>query len=440
MRTALARDLPVLGDWRGFDELHRLQEERVAWTLERALRTPFHQGRLRTPSSMTGIDDLSDLPVTGKSDLRDAYPFGLLAVERERLATYHESSGTSGAPTASYFTDGDWEDVADRFARSRVGLGPADTVMVRTPYAMLTTGHQAHRAARARGATVVPADNRTLVVTGARVVRLLRDLDVTVAWSLPTECLLWGAAARFAGMDPGRDFPSLRSLLVAGESLTPARRAAISRLWGGIPVIQDYGSTETGSLAGECPQGRLHLWADRFLPQVYDPATGRSSRTGMGHLVITTLYREAMPLVRYDLADRVRIREEACECGWWLPTVEVLGREAEVRGTGVAQVSQSRLEAAVFSLPERYGVLFWRARTTSDHLEVEVEAVPEHADRAAAELEDALRAALGVECRVRGRAQGELVPESVLSRTDDFVKPRSLFGADEDWDRAFDYH
>lgn len=99
---------------------------------------------------MTGIDGLSGLPVTGESDLRDAYPFGLPAVERERPATYHESSGTSGAPTASYFTDGDWEDVADQSARSRLGLGPADTVMVRPPYAMLTTGHQAHRAARAR--------------------------------------------------------------------------------------------------------------------------------------------------------------------------------------------------------------------------------------------------------------------------------------------------
>src|SRR6185503_19058239 len=98
------------------------------------------------------------------------------------------------------------------------------------PYALMVTGHLAHAAARRRGATVIPGDNRSLAMPLSRVVRVLHDLDVTLTWSLPTETLLWAAAARAAGYEPGRDFPALRALFVAGEPLTPARRARIAAL------------------------------------------------------------------------------------------------------------------------------------------------------------------------------------------------------------------
>ncbi|WP_026127942.1 phenylacetate--CoA ligase family protein [Nocardiopsis lucentensis] len=427
---------PRLGDWNSIGELRELQEKALPRAMELAARSPRYRD-LPIPAS---VEELGALPLTGKGDLRAAYPFGLLAVERERLATYHESSGTSGAPTSSYFTDHDWADVADRFTRGAVGIDAADTLMVRTPYAMLTTGHQAHLGGRSRGATVVPADNRSAVVTYARVVRMLRDLDVTVTWSLPTECLLWAAAARTAGLDPGRDFPSLRALLVAGEPLTAARRNAISRAWGGIPVMQDYGSTETGSLAGECGHGRLHLWADRFIPQVMDPDTGRSARTGVGNLVITTLYREAMPLVRYDLEDRVRVSEEECPCRWHLPTVEVLGRDAGTHAVAGVRVTPGQIERAVFSLPGEHGVLFWRARAREDLLEVELEVDPRYEAAARAQVASALREDPRVRSRVLGVPPGTLVPESVLRGEQRFVKPRHLFGPGEDWDEAVLYY
>ncbi|MFI9173102.1 phenylacetate--CoA ligase family protein [Streptomyces lincolnensis] len=432
--------LPQLGQWGSLAELYALQDRRLPAALEWARTSPFLKPRLDGHEPPYTVESLARLPFTTKQDLRDAHPFGMLAVDRRELATYHESSGTSGAPTPSYFTDDDWHDVVTRFVRGAVDITSADTVMVRTPYAMLTTAHQAHRAARLRGATVVPADNRSLVTPYARVVRSLRDLEVTLAWCLPSEVLLWAAAARVAGLDPARDFPALRGFLVAGEPLTEARRARMSELWGGVPVRQDYGSTETGSLAGECREGRLHLWADRFVAEVYDPATGRSAREGRGRLVLTTLHRRAMPLVRYDLEDTVEVSGEDCGCGWRLPVIRVLGRSAGGVPVGDATVTPHQLEQLVFELPAARGVLFWRARVTAGRLEIEIEAAPEQREAATTALHHAVHSRLGVACEVRAVPPGTVVPLETLTRGHEFVKPRSLFAAGEDWDKALVYY
>jgi phenylacetate-coenzyme A ligase PaaK-like adenylate-forming protein len=351
---------PALGQWRDADELRALQDAQLPHTLRCAARSPFYRGRFgrAVPISRAA---LSDLPFTTKRDLRASYPFGLLAVPRRRLATYHESSGTSGTPTPSYYTEDDWADLIERYSRKWVGVTAADTMLVRTPYALMITGHLAHAAARSHGATVVPGDNRSLAMPYARVVRVLHDLGVTLTWSLPTETLLWAAAARAAGYRPDRDFPALRALFVAGEPLSPARRARIARIWG-VPVVEEYGSTETGGLAGECRFGRLHLWADRVIAEVYDPGTGRIGLTGRGQLVVTPLYREAMPLLRYNTEDEVAVSDEPCPCDWRLPTIRVLGRAARGYPVGPAVVTEARLDELVFSLPEQYEVVFWRAR------------------------------------------------------------------------------
>jgi phenylacetate-coenzyme A ligase PaaK-like adenylate-forming protein len=271
----------IKGDWR------RAQRAQIGHTLEAAGRSPFYR-------KLGLTEQLYDMPLTTKQDLRDAYPFGMLAVDRSELATYHESSGSTGAPTGSYYTESDWADLVERYARKHVGIEPSDTFLVRTPYALMITGHLAHAAARSRGATVVPADNRSLATPYSTVVRLLHDLDVTVTWSLAADTLLWAAAADLAGI---HDFPALRALFVGGDPLSPAKRDRIASIWG-VPVVEEYGATETGSLAGQCPAGRLHLWADRAIFEVL--AGGRLSPAGRGQLVVTPLYREAMPLLRYN--------------------------------------------------------------------------------------------------------------------------------------------
>lgn len=431
--------LPQLGQGNGPEDLRLLQEKQLQQTVAWAARSPFYRGRLNSAVLPATAADLASLPLTTKQDLRDNYPFGMLSVPKERLATYHESSGTAGRPTPSYYTAEDWVDLAERFARKWIGISGEDVFLVRTPYALLLTGHLAHAAGRLHGATVVPGDNRSLAMPYARVVRVMHDLDVTLTWSVPTECLIWAAAAAAAGHRPGADFPALRALFVGGEPLTSARRRRISRLWG-VPVIEEYGSTETGSLAGECRHGRMHLWADRALFEVYDPQTGTVSAEGEGQLVVTPLFREAMPLLRYNLEDNVSVSYDDCECGWKLPTVQVLGRAAFGYRVGAATITQYRLEELVFSLPDSYEVLFWRAKAEPTGLRIEIEVPEEHRANAQAELAASVRAEFGVDSEVTGLAPGTLIPRDALTTMPDVVKPRSLFGPDEDWSKALLYY
>ena len=438
MTTTTLTDRPQLGQWRDFDELAALQDVRLPELAAAAARSPFYRIRLRDGVPGTR-EALRRTGLTTKRDLRDSYPFGLLAVPRQRLATYHESSGTSGEPTASYYTEDDWADLSERYARKWIGIGPDDVFLVRTPYALMITGHLAHVAALRRGALVVPADNRSLAMPYRRVVRLLHDLGVTLSWSLPSEPLLWAAAARAAGYLPGRDFPALRALFVGGEPLGAARRSRIAGI-GGVPVVEDYAATETGSLAGQCPQGRLHLWADRAIFEVYDPRTRTVAPDGRGQLVVTPLYRDAMPLLRYNTGDEVEVAYRDCACGWHLPTVRVLGRSGFRYPVGDTTVNQADLEEVVYGLPARYEVMFWRARAERARLLVEFEVPAEHRPAACAELTAALHTRLGVTADVAGLAPGSLVPHQVLTAEADVAKPRSLFGPEEKWDSALLYY
>ena len=430
--------LPRIGDWSSLDELSRLQEKQLPQLMEWAANSPFYGPKLGGIRPTT-LADLADLPLTGKQDLRDNYPFGMLAVPKARLATYHESSGTAGQPTPSYYTAKDWVDLAERYARKWVGITAEDVFLVRTPYALMITGHLAHAAARLHGATVVPGDNRSTAMPYSRVVRALHDLGVTLTWSMPTETLMWAAAARAAGYDPGRDFPSLRALFVGGEPMTDARRRRISDIWG-VPVVEEYGSTETGSLAGECMHGRMHLWADRAVFEVYDPATGTTKQEGSGQLVVTPLFREAMPLLRYNLGDDVEVSYADCPCGWQLPSVRVLGRSAFGHPVAGTRIAQWQLEELVFGLPKEHEVIFWRAKADPDRLLVEIEVAEQHAEAACAALAVAVDHTFGVPADVRAVPVGTLVPTRVLSRMQDVVKPRSLFGPEEDWDKALLYY
>jgi phenylacetate-CoA ligase len=433
------RHRPRLGDWSTRDGLARLQDVRLTDLLAQAGRSPFYRDRCAVAGIPQDRAGLAALPLTRKQDLRDAYPFGLLAVARADLATYHESSGTAGNPTPSYYTETDWIDLAERFGRKWVPITAEDTFLVRTPYALMITGHLAQTAARRYGATVVPGDNRSLAMPYSRVVRVLHDLDVSLTWSMPTETLLWAAAARAAGWRPGTDFPALRALYVGGEPLSAARRARINELWG-VPVVQEYGSTETGSLAGECDQGRMHLWADRAIFEVFHPETGEVTDDGVGQLVVTPLFREAMPLLRYNLEDDVEVSMDDCPCGWALPTVRVLGRAGFGYRVANATITQDRLENLVFTLPAEYEVLFWRAQAEPSVLRVEIEVPDEAREAACAALVELIGATYDLPCRVSGVSPGTLVPIRVLTDVQDVIKPRSLFGHDEDWSRALLYY
>lgn len=430
---------PEPGDWSSPAELAELQRAQLPRVLAQALRSPFYSARYEGRAAPRTADDFDNVEPTTKQDLRDQYPFGMLAVERERLATYHESSGTAGDPTASYYTNEDWTDLAERYARKWTGINPSDTFLVRTPYGLVITGHLAQAAGRLRGATVVPGDARSLATPLSRMIRVLKSLDVTLTWCNPTEITMLAAAARAAGLRPESDFPALRAMFTAAEPLTAVRRQRLSEIWGGIPIVEEYGSTETGTIAGQCPEGALHLWADRAIFEVYDPHTGELSASGRGQMVVTPLYRDAMPLLRYNLADEVEVSSEPCACGWLLPTVTVLGRAGTEYRVGSASVTQQRLEELVFGLPARHEVMFWRGMAHPDVLRVEFEAPDASRDQAVKELGEAIDRELGVPHRVTGLPQGTLVPLEALTTRRDILKARYLFAEGEDWDKAVMY-
>jgi phenylacetate-CoA ligase len=269
-----------------------------------------------------------------------------------------------------------------------------------------------------------------------RVLRLLTDVGVTVAWCMPTEALLWAETARLLGMSTKQT--TLRALVVAGEPLARARKARLEALLG-ARVFEDYGSTETGSLAGECTAGALHLWADRFVPEVVDPETGASSREGVGRLAITTLFRQAMPLVRFLLDDTVEVSHRPCSCGWALPIVRVLGRPASLMRVANVPVSMVALDEVVFSLPASLGVSFWRARPSGDALAIEIETAPEAAQVASAALASGLHERLGITAHVRAVGAGTIVPHERLLADAPFMKPRFLFAERESWDGGAAY-
>jgi phenylacetate-CoA ligase len=273
----------------------------------------------------------------------------------------------------------------------------------------------------------------------SRVLRVLHDLGVSLSWSMPTEPLMWAAAARAHGYDPATDFPALRALFVGGEPLSVNRRKRISEIWG-VPVVEEYGATETPCLGGQCAEGRMHLWADQAIYEVYDPATGTLSPDGRGQLVVTQLYREAMPLLRYNIGDEVEVSlVDDCPCGWHLPTVRVLGRSGFGHPVGDARVTQSELEDLVFALPLTRQVLFWRGRAERDVLRIQLEVPDDQRDAACAELTAAIDGRFGCPSEVTGVPVGTLVPTEVFTGIHDVVKPRSLFGADEDWSKALLY-
>lgn len=401
--------------------------------MARAKESSFYRQHL------SGISDWERVPLTTKADLQRNYPFGLLAVKKQRLASYHESSGTEGRSVASFYTEKDWEDIISRFLRSSVELTEEDTFFIKTPYSMVMTAHQAQRAAASRGAMVIPADNRSLNMPYSRVVELLSQLGVTVSWSLPTEVLLWRIAAEANGISPDSRFESLRAFWVAGETLGPHKRQAISKLWGGTPVIQDYGSTETGSLAGECPMGSLHLWSDRVFFEVYDPSTGNFATSGVGQLVVTPLFREAMPLVRYLIGDWVEISLAGCACGSRLPTVRVYGRGTQTIEVGRQAVTAYDIEEAVFEAGANLKVTLWRAVWSEEALEIAIYGLGAGDRSLLKDFSRAISERLRVPVSAEFSDLKNFLEPGVLTAKSGFNKPKFVFKRGESFARGIQY-
>jgi phenylacetate-CoA ligase len=363
-------------------DLERLQLERLRALVAHAGRVPLHRDRLSaarvTPDRMRTLDDLRRLPFTTKADFRDTYPFGLLAVPMDEVVRIHASSGTTGKPTVVAYTRGDldvWTEVMARTLRTG-GVDRGDVVHNAYGYGLFTGGLGFHYGAEAVGAAVIP-------VSGGfteRQLLALQDLGSTVLCCTPSYALHLAEAIEEAGLRPG-DL-RLRVGFFGAEPWTEAMRTAIqTRLR--VMALNVYGLSEiTGpGVAVECPErDGMHVAEDHFLPEVVDPDTLEPMPPGTtGELVLTTLSKQGMPLVRYRTRDLTTLDPTPCRCGRALVRIgRIMARSDDMLIIRGVNVYPSQVEHALLQVPELapHYLLVVRREHALDTLEVQVEGQP----------------------------------------------------------------
>jgi phenylacetate-CoA ligase len=304
----------------GRDTLERLQLHRLQETVRRvAAYVPFYRQKFAElgvkPEDIRSLADLHRLPFTGSADLRANYPTGLLAVPYDDTLRLHTSSGTTGKPKALFFSRQDVDNAAELCARSFVmtGITQKDVFQNMMTYGMFTGALVTHYGAEKIGCLVIPAGPGN----SERQLMLMQDFRTTFIHLTPSYALYLSTFLEKHGVDPRRDL-ALRKAFVGAEPYTDETRRKIEEGLG-LDVYNSYGLSEMNGpgVAFECEQKHgMHLWEDHFLIEIIDPQTGEPVRDGEpGELVMTTLTREALPLLRYRTRDITSIIAKPCPCG-----------------------------------------------------------------------------------------------------------------------------
>ncbi len=322
------------------------------------------------------IEDLHKLPFTTKNDLRDNYPFGLMAVPIDDIVRFHASSGTTGKSTVVYYTKNDLDTWADLMARvlATTGLTKKDSMQILYNYGFFTGGFGFHYGAERLGVSVIP--------TGAgntkKQIEIMRDFGTTSFTSTPSYAIYLGETLQEMGIDPEKDL-KLRIGVFGAEPWGEGMRNRIEELFN-INAYDNYGLSELcgPGVAVECKEKEgLHVWEDYFIMEVIDPKTGESVGEGeRGELVFTPLWKEAMPIFRYRTRDISRTYEDKCSCGLPFRKIERLhGRSDDmliIRGVNVfpSQIEEVILKNSVFK--GHYAIIVER-KGPLDLLTVEIE-------------------------------------------------------------------
>jgi phenylacetate-CoA ligase len=362
-------------------KLAALQLKRLRLTIKNAYdNVPLHRKRMRKmrmePGDIRSLDDLTRLPFTVKADLRDHYPFGMFARPRAQLARLHASSGTTGKPTVVGYTLKDIATWADLMARSMAcaGVRPGDVVHNAYGYGLFTGGLGAHYGAERLGATVVPMSGGST----ERQIVLIKDFGARVLCATPSYALAIAEVAEKEGVNLRRS--KLKIGLFGAEPWSEGMRKEIqARL--GLKAVDVYGLSEIlgPGVACECEEAQagLHGWEDHFIFEVIDPDTGKQLAEGaQGELVITTLTKEALPMLRYRTRDITRLSTERCDCGRSHVRIKrITGRNDDMLIIRGVNVYPSQVEAALIGVPDvapHYQLVVER-KGVMDHLTVEVE-------------------------------------------------------------------
>ena len=299
--------------------LRALQLERLQKTVRHCMNSPFYQKKFQelgvSPEDIKTLDDISKLPFTSKEDLRENYPFGLACVPLKDCVRLHSSSGTTGNPTVVLHTQKDLDEWANAVARClwMVGSRPEDVFQNSAGYGMFTAGLGFQYGAEKVGMLTVPAAAGNTI----RQIKFIKDFGTSVLHAIPSYASRIYEVMKDEGVDPRKD-TKLRVLCIGAEPHSEEQRQRIEQNLG-VKAYNSYGISEMmgPGVAFECQeQNGLHIWEDYFIVEIIDPVTLKPVPDGeLGELVITTINREAMPLLRYRTRDLTRILPGECPCG-----------------------------------------------------------------------------------------------------------------------------
>lgn len=300
-------------------EIEALQLERLKKTVAQCMNSLFYRKRFAehhiTPADIRSLDDLQKIPFTTKQDLRDNYPFGLAAVPMEQVVRLHSSSGTTGTPTVILHTQKDLDEWANAVARClyMVGLRPGDIFQNSSGYGMFTGGLGFQYGAERLGMLTVPA----AAGNTKRQIKFITDFGTTALHAIPSYAGRLYEVMEEMGIDPKRD-TKLHTLIIGAEPHSEEQRRRIEDMLG-VKAYNSFGMSEMcgPGVAFECKeQNGLHIWEDYYIVEIVDPQTLEPVPQGeVGELVLTTINREAMPLLRYRTRDLTRILPGECPCG-----------------------------------------------------------------------------------------------------------------------------
>jgi phenylacetate-CoA ligase len=360
-------------------QLEKLQET-VAWANE---KIPFYRRKLEEtgvkPDDIKGLEDVAKLPVTVKNDLRDNYPFDLCAVPLKEVVRIHASSGTTGKPITGPYTKDDMAQWTECMARNlwAAGVRPEDIFQNAYGYGLFTGGLGFHQGAVEVGCTIVPTSSGQT----ERQIMIMKDFRTNVLCATPSYALTIAERGKEMKIN-FKDLP-VRVGVFGAEPWTAGIRLEIEERLA-IKAQEAYGLTELGGpgVAFDCEaQDGLHINEDHFLAEVVDPLTLEPVPMGeKGELLLTSLQRRAMPMIRYRSKDITRLRRETCSCGrTFLRMDKVLGRTDDMLSISGVNIFPSQIESLLMDIEEvepQY-VLVVRKKGYLDQLIARVEARPE---------------------------------------------------------------
>ena len=362
-------------------EIEALQLTRLKETVKYCYdNVPLYNKRLSEAGVYDGekiktLSDIQYIPFTTKDDFRDNYPFGLKAVPMKDVVRIHASSGTTGKPTIGLYTKEDikiWADCVSRVAVAG-GVTSDDIVQISFGYGLFTGALGLHYGLENIGVTVIPASSGNT----EKQLMMMRDYGVTGLVATPSYALYLSEAAKEAGY-PLSDY-SLRLGILGSEPCTPAMRSQIESNFN-IRVSDNYGMTELGGpgVSGDCEaRDGMHFAEDHFLPEIIDPDTGkRLGENEVGELVVTTLTRKGMPVLRYRTKDITKLNYQPCSCGrTHARMAKTMGRTDDmliIKGVNVFPTQIENILIQIKDIAPHYMLIVTR-ENFRDNLEIKVE-------------------------------------------------------------------